>query len=140
MKGKRTFIAGAVWLILFGTVHSLAFVRGLVVEPTEEFEKRFHDAGKAWKIEMGPLQTTALDTMQILSGSYSILLIFAGAMNLTCMSALIAHNALKRATILNIVFISMLLALTIAFRFPPPMVFAGIILFCFCSSLMYQMK
>jgi len=133
-SGYKTFLAGAIALIVFGAMHLLAVYNANFREPTDPKMAEISAAAKAHIIELGPFTPSAWGTMQILNGSYSVLLIYAGVLNLSVMRVAAQAGRLKGLTVCNIFFVALLLLITIIFQFPPPMLFAGIALTLFSAS------
>ncbi len=137
--GRRTFMAGAIGLLVFGSVHLLAIYKGLVVGPTTPAEVAINNAEKAFKVlDAGPFHATGWHTMNILNSSYSALLLYAGVLNLIAVGPAVATGRLRKLTMVNIVFVAVLLAITLIFQFPPPGLFAAMTLILFVVSLMRQ--
>ena len=89
-------------------------------------------------MDMGPFHPTGWHTVNILNSSYSALLLYAGVLNLAALSPAIAAGRLRRLTVVNIAFVSVLLAITLALQFPPPALFATITLAFFAISFFRQ--
>lgn len=138
--GGQAFAAGAIGLIAGGVFHSLAVLGALLGEPTNEADAAYRNAAKAFELLPPPLGTTMWDAAQILSASYSVLIIQVGVLNLVVMRAMHAQGQLARLTWLNVVFVTLLLAIGAAVLFPPPIIFAGFSLACFAFSLRQQIR
>lgn len=136
--GRRWFVAGGVALILFGAVHLLAVYKTLVVGPTEPAEIALTNQLKAFQTTIGPFKPSAWHTMNILNCSYSVLLIFAGVLDLLSAGPAAAADRLRPLTLANVIFTFLIAAICLAFQFPPPLVFAGAAWFCFTLSLIKQ--
>jgi hypothetical protein len=122
--GRGWFKAGAIGLIVFGAVHLLAVYKGLFRQPTTPQEIAAHEALLALRMDMGPFRPTGWHTTMILNSSYSVLLIFAGALDLLSLNALVAADRLRPLAAVNSLFCGVLFLITAAFQFPPPMLFA----------------
>jgi len=133
-SGHKTFLAGAISLIIFGSVHLLAVYKANFTEPTDPKLAEINAAAKAYTIELGPFTPSAWGGMQILNSSYSVLLIYVGILNLSAMRSAAQAGRLTALTVCNIFFIVLLLLITIVYQFPPPMLFAGIALIFFGVS------
>ncbi|NOT01277.1 MAG: hypothetical protein HOP29_11685 [Phycisphaerales bacterium] len=123
--GRRTFIAGSVVLILFGAVHVLAVYQANFTTQPDPKLAEIDAAAKAYTVRLGPFSPTAFGGIQILNSSYSVLLIYAGVLNLLVLRAASQAGRLKAITVCNVVFVGLLLGITILFQFPPPMLFAA---------------
>lgn len=91
-------------------------------------------AAKSYTVPIGPFTASAWGGMQILNASYSVLLLYAGTLNLLAMRPAAQTGRLRALTTCNVLFVAMLLGITILFQFPPPMLFAGTTLIFFCVS------
>jgi hypothetical protein len=138
-RGRRTFIAGAIGLLVFGSVHMIAIYKGLIVGPKTPDEIAIDNAERAFKIlDVGPFHTTGWHTMNILSISFSALLLYTGVLNLLVMGPMMAAGRLRKLTAVNIVFVILLMAIILVFQFPPPALFAALTLLFFVWSWMRQ--
>lgn len=137
-RGRKMFIAGAITLLIFGSVHLLAVYQSLFVAPTAPAEIEADRALYALKFDMGPFHPTGWHTVNILNSSYSALLLYAGVLNLTAVGPAIAAGRLRRLTVVNIAFVAVLLAIVLALQFPPPALFAATALAFFAISFFRQ--
>ena len=81
-KGHKTFFAGAIVLVLFGSVHLMAVYQGNFVPPADERDAEIKRLALQSTMTMGPFKPSAWGGMQILNSSYSVLLIYVGVLNL----------------------------------------------------------
>ncbi|MEK6644277.1 MAG: hypothetical protein AABZ08_10240 [Planctomycetota bacterium] len=138
ISGHRWFKAGAITLILFGSVHLLAVYKSLCTTPTDLQEIRLNEALRAFKMELGPFHPTAWHTLNILNASYSALLLYVGIMNLIALGPVAAAGSLRTLTLVNILFTTILFTICLALQFPPPMVFALACMVFFAVSYVKQ--
>jgi len=124
VPGRAWFKAGAIGLVVFGSVHVWAVYKGLFGHPTTPEEIAAHQALLALRMDMGPFRPTGWHTTMILNSSYSVLLIFTGVLNLLSLNALVAADRLRPLSAVNALFCGVLFLITAAFQFPPPMLFA----------------
>jgi hypothetical protein len=124
VPGKRLFVAGCIVLVLFSAVHMIPMFADIFVEPTKPVEIEAKRAMAAVVVDMGPFHTNWAKLNQLLSGSYSALLFFAAALNLVALPAIIAQGRLRALALVNVMFVAILLAISLIYRFPPPAVFA----------------
>lgn len=117
-------MAGCIVLLVFSTVHMIPMFNDLLVEPTKPMEVEAKRAMAAVLVDIGPFQTSWVKLNQLLSASYSALLFFVAAINLVALPAVVAHGRLRALAMVNAVFTSILLAISLAARFPPPAVFS----------------
>jgi hypothetical protein len=138
--GSRLFRAGAIGYVVFAGVHLTTFLRNLLMAPTDPLQIEAERALRAVVVDMGPFHTHFGHLVRLLSASYSTLLLFVGTLNLVALPAAVAHGRLRALTLANLVFCGLLLALAVAVRFPPPMVFALVIELLFALSLVAQRR
>jgi hypothetical protein len=136
--GRKSFIGGSVVLILFGAVHLLAVYHANFHPPANEQEAEIKRMESEYKIPMGPFTATGWGCVQILNSGYSVLLLWVGVLNLLVMRPAIAAGRLRAIAVCNIVFVAILLAITVVFQLPPPMVFNATALVLFGVSWWMQ--
>ncbi len=136
--GRRLFLAGSIVLILFGAVHVLAVYKSLIVGPESPAEADADRALRAFSMNMGPFHPTGWHTLNILNASYSVLLIYAGVINLIALGPAIAAGRLRALTLANMIFVALIAAVPLLLQFPPPLVFALLALILFILSLVKQ--
>ena len=132
--GKRPFIAGCVTLLLFTATHMITMFANLFVEPTKPVEVEATRAMAAVAVDMGPFHTSWLGLNRLLSASYSTLLLFVATLNLVALPAVVAHGRLRAVAAVNVIFVGILLAIAVIYRFPPPGVFSVIALVFFIAA------
>lgn len=133
--GKWQFIAGCITLLLFSTVHMIPMFIDMFVEPTAPAEIEAKRAMASVVVDMGPFHTHKGKLWLLLSASYSTLLYFVVAINLAALPAIIALDRLRFVAYVNAIFTMVLLAISLAYQFPPPAVFALIAAVCFIAAL-----
>lgn len=138
--GRKTFMAGAIVLVLFGAVHLLAIYQGNFVPPPPGPEAELDRMAREIKQEIGPFEASAFGLIQLLNASYSVLLLYAGAVSLVAVGPAAAHGSFRRLTITNLILAALLLFLTILYQFPPPMLFAAAALILFTVSFLLQRR
>ncbi len=138
--GQRMFLGAAVGLVLFGLVHSLAVYNANFGPPRSAADAELHQLMRDLQIQVGPMRSSAWGAVQILNASYSVLLLYVGTLNLLVLETVAVHGKLRALTVANLVFTGLLLVITIAYQFPPPMVFAVIVFVLFALSLYQQRR
>lgn len=138
VAGRRAFVAASYLLVCFGAVHMIAVYQGIFTTPTSAPEIAMAKAARAVEVPMGPFRPTAFGGIQILNASYSVLLVYAGLVNLLLVDAAHAAGQLRRLTLINILMAWLLLMITVVFQFPPPMVFAAAVTILYKVSLNQQ--
>src|SRR5262245_17696275 len=95
VRGRRTFIAGAIVLLLFGGTHLLTVFKTSLTPPATPQEQAVDKALRDMVlISAGPIHPTARDAVDILTRSYSVLLFFVGVVDLLCWRAMAAAGRL----------------------------------------------
>jgi hypothetical protein len=138
LSGRRTFLAGAIGWLAFGAVHLLAVYHAYFAPPRGAAEANLKAAALQVREKMGPFEPTAWGGIQILNASYSILLLFVGALNLVVLRPTAEYGRLRALTLLNMLLAALLMTVTIIYQFPPPMILAGVIGALFIVSLLRQ--
>lgn len=138
IPGRRLFLAACIVLLLFGGTHLIAVWHDNFVTPTDSLQIEAERAMSAVKFDIGPFHTHAAMLVQLLSASYAVLLLALGAVNLIAMKPCIANRRFRALTIANLIFVGLLLALTVIYQFPPPMLFAATAEILLIASLIRQ--
>src|SRR5262245_48376153 len=133
--GKRLFIAGCITLFVFSAVHMIPMFADILSEPTKPAEIEAKRAMSAVAVDMGPFHSNWAKLTQLLSVSYSALLFFVVALNLVALPAVIAHSRLWALSLVNTIFVGILLATSVIFQFPPPGVFSLVAAILFLSAM-----
>jgi hypothetical protein len=136
--GRRSFVAGALVLLLFGAVHLLAVYKSNFMPPEPGPAAELDRMAKDLKHRIGPFEASAFGLIQLLSASYSVL--YAGATSLATVGPAVTHGRLSRLTTLNLMLAALLLLLTVLAQFPPPMFFAAVATILFAVSLIQQWR
>jgi hypothetical protein len=132
--GRRLFLAGCITLVIFSTVHLIPFFHSILAEPTDPLEVEASRALAAVAVDMGPFHSNFGKLVHLLSASYSVLLYFVAALNFAALPSVAAAGRLRRLAMVNAAFVAVLLAIALAYQFPPPGVFALIALLLFVAA------
>lgn len=139
VRGARTFIAGAIVLLLFGGTHLSAVYISATTPPSTPQEQILDKVMRETVlIPDSSIKTTTHDAMEILSRSYSTLLIFVAIVDLLCWRAMAAVGRLRRLALVNLIFSIILAILPALALFPPPMAFSTIAALLFGYSWLAQ--
>lgn len=138
VRGRRAFVAGIVFLFVFGAAHGLAVYSSNFKQPATEDARQVQGILKETVVQKSPFQATTWGAVQILSCSYSALLFYVAMLNALAFKPMIAAGRLRALTITNIVFAAVLLLVTVIFRVLPPMLFSVLVLLCFFVSFTQQ--
>jgi hypothetical protein len=124
-------------LIVFSAVHMIPMLMAMFIEPTKPLEVEAKRAMAAVIVDIGPFQTDWRMLNHLLSASYSALLFFVAALNLVALPAAIAFGGdrFRGLAMVNVIFVGLLLAISLACRFPPPAVFCVIAEAFFIAAL-----
>jgi hypothetical protein len=124
IRGGRTFVAGAIVLLVFGATHLSAVIKTAVVPPATPEQQALDKAlNEVVLFSAGPVNVTSRDAVSILNRSYSVLLFFAGVIDLLCWRAMAAAGRLGRLALANMIFSAIIALIPLLFLFPPPTVF-----------------
>ncbi len=131
VPGRALFVAATWVLVLFSTIHMIPMFADLFGSPTQPLEIEAKRAMAAVTVDLGPFHTHWGKLNQLLSASYSALLYFVAAVNFVTVGAAAAHGKLRSLALVNAIFAAILLAICLAFSFPPPAVFSLLALVLF---------
>lgn len=133
--GRRWFLAGSIVMLLFGCTHSVTVIKdffGSVPAPFVALD----EAMRAATVKMGPFVADVRGLQHILSISYSLLILTVAAIDLTMLKPAIAAGRLRTLAGLNFTLAAGLFGVSLAFQFPPPMVFALLAAICFFVAML----
>jgi hypothetical protein len=129
--GQRWFLCGSIAMLVFGALHVLAVVDAFAGKPATAELEAIHRAMRDYRRTFGPLEASAWGALQLLNASFSLLMLQLGVINLVARRPVAAAGRLGRLALVNVAFSAVLLALTIAAQFPPPLVFAALVFLLF---------
>lgn len=127
MRGLGWFRAGAIVWLLAGALHLLAIYNAVWGVPTDPAELRFREAARDFRVELGPIAPSGWDGMLVLSWSWSVTMFALAGLDLLVAGLLRRTGdaaGLRAASTANALAAIALLAVSIAYTFPPPAVFA----------------
>ena len=128
--GRRLFKAGAVALLILGLVHSLSLFRKLV--PANETEKQLLDLMANYRFNlMGSFRSMA----QLLHGfsvSFMVAALGFGVFDLALSGE--RSGLLKRAALINILWLATMTAVSLHYFFAAPASFLGVTLVVFIMA------
>jgi len=128
-SGRRLFIAGAVFLLVLGCVHSLSLVHDLV--PSNESEKQLLDLMSNYRFNlMGSMRS--MDTLlRGFSISFMLAAFVVGALGLALRHE--RAGVLKRVALVNAIWLAVMTAVSLRYFFVMPTSFlvVGLAIFTF---------
>jgi hypothetical protein len=125
--GRRLFKAGAVALVILGLVHSLSLIRDLA--PANDTEKQLLDLMSSYKFNLlGSLRSMA-DLLRGFSVSFMLAALGFGAFDLLLSRE--RAGLLKRAALINIIWLTTMTAVALHYFFIVPTSFLAATLFLF---------
>jgi hypothetical protein len=136
--GRRSFIAGSLILILFGLVHTIVVLAEAFNPPDDARLVALHTTMRELKVERGPFNPSEWALAQILTNSYSLLLVGLGIIGLLVVRPMAMVGRLRALTTLFIMLTGTLVLINVLWMFPPPLLFSGLALAAFCSSMVRQ--
>jgi hypothetical protein len=119
-KGRRFFTVASVLLVVVAGAHTT----GMLSTPSDPAAKTVEAAMRAYHTDLGlGMSPSAWDVMHTLGFTMSILLVALGLQNLVTVH-LAGHVAglVRRLSLVNVVFMGALAALSWTYRIPPPFV------------------
>ena len=128
--GRRIFLAGAVWLLLLGCVHSLSLLVQQV--PANDTEKQLLDLMTSYKLNlMGTLRS-----MDELFRGFSIAFMLAafGFGGLDLAMAGERSALLKRVALVNVLWLATMTAVSLRYFFALPTSFLAVALVIFVAA------
>lgn len=140
MAGLNWFRTGAVGTLLFGCAHLVAVYKVNFAPPPTPEMAAAKAALESVQEQFGPLRASAWGGLQILNASYSILLFQVGVLSLSAAPACARAGRLASLTWINLTAMAALLAVSLWFQFPPPAVFAFLLVVIFAVSLARQQR
>jgi hypothetical protein len=128
--GRRLFKAGAVALLVLGLVHSLSLLRDPV--PANETEKQLLGLMSSYKFNLlGSIRTMA-GMLRGFSVSFMLAALGFGLLDLTLSRE--RAGLLKRAALINIIWLTAMTAISLHYFFIVPTSFLGVTLLIFIAA------
>lgn len=118
MRGGRWIRAGAVGLLVVAVLHAVGHFSGGPADPAAAaLEKTMRD----YRFEIMGMHPSAHDITQSLSLTMTVMLLFAGTIDLALFGAVATDpRAMRRLALINAVGVAVLAALFAYYRIPPP--------------------
>jgi len=128
--GRRLFKTGAVALLLLGLVHSLSLIRELV--PANVTEKQLLDLMSSYKFNLLGSFRSMADMLRGFSVSFMVAALGFGVFDLALSRE--RSGLLKRAALINILWLATMTAVSLHYFFVVPSSFFGATLLIFIAA------
>jgi hypothetical protein len=128
--GRRLFLAGAVWLLILGGVHSLSFFVTQV--PANDTEKQLLDLMANYKFNLMGSMCTMAGLMRGFSISFMLAALGFGALDLALARERV--GLLKRVALVNIIWLAVMIAVSLRYFFVVPISFLTVALLLFALA------
>jgi len=126
-RGRRLFVAGAVFLIVIGLVHSLSLIKAPV--PSNDTERRLLDLMSNYKFDLLGSMRSMESLMTGFSISFMLAALGFGAMDLALRRE--RPQLLKRIALLNTLWLVLMTAISLRYFFAVPTSFLSAALLIF---------
>jgi len=125
--GRRLFTAGAVWLLLMGLVHSLSFL--VKQSAANETERQLLELMANYKFNLMGSMRSMDNLLRGFSIAFMLAALGMGALDLV----LVRERAglLKRVALVNIFWLTAMMAVSLCYFFAIPISFIGVALLIF---------
>jgi len=125
--GRRLFLAGAIWLLLLGAVHSLSFIKKQT--PANETERQLLDLMSNYKFNVAGSMRSMENFMTGFSICFMLAALCCGLLDL----AVVKERAalLKRISLVNILWLGVMVAVALRYFFIVPTTFLSVALLIF---------
>lgn len=128
--GRRLFLAGAIWLLLMGAVHSLSFVKKQT--PANETERQLLDFMSNYKFNALGAMRSMEDFLTGFSISFMLAPLGFGLLDLSLVKERAA--LLKRISLVNILWLVFMVFVAIRYFFIIPIAFLSMALLIFALA------
>ncbi len=125
MRGGRWIRAGAIGLLIVAALHAVGHFSGGPPDPAAAaLERSMRD----YHYEIMGMHPSAHDITQSLSLTMTVLLLFAGTIDLALFGAVATNpRAMRRLAFINVLGVAALVAVFAYYRIPPPFVTLAIV-------------
>ena len=128
--GQRLFTAGAAWLIVMGLVHSLSFFAGQAA--ANEPERQLIDLMTNYKMNLMGTMRTMSDLFRGFSISFMLATFVVGALDFAVRRE--RSWLLKWITLVNVLWLAVMLAVSLRYFFVIPIAFLSVALVIFVAA------
>lgn len=128
--GRRLFKIGGVLLLVLGLVHSLSLISAPV--PANDTERQLLDLANNYRFNLMGSQRSLWNLMRGFSISFMLAALGFGALDLVLSRE--PSALLKRVTLLNILWLALMIAISLCYFFAAPTFFLALPLVAFILS------
>jgi hypothetical protein len=133
MRGGRWIRAGAIGLLVVAVLHAVGHFSGGPADPAvAALEKSMRD----YRFEIMGMHPSMHDIAQSLSLTMTVMLLFAGTIDLALFGAITTNpRAMRRLALINALGVAVLVGLFAYYRIPPPCVTLAVVGILFTIGL-----
>jgi hypothetical protein len=128
--GRRLFLAGAIWLLLMGAVHSLSFIKPLT--PQNETERQLFDLMSNYKFNVAGSMRSMDNFMTGFSICFMLAALGFGLLDLSLVKERAA--LLKRISLVNFLWLVAMVIVALRYFFIVPITFLSVALLIFALA------
>jgi hypothetical protein len=125
--GRRLFLAGAIWLLLMGAVHSLSFIKPLT--PQNATERQLFDLMSNYKFNIAGTMRSMDNFMTGFSICFMLSALGFGLLDVSLVKERAA--LLKRISLVNILWLAIMVGVALRYFFIVPIAFLSVALLIF---------
>ncbi|HKV61254.1 MAG TPA: hypothetical protein VJO16_05030 [Candidatus Acidoferrum sp.] len=128
--GRRLFLAGAIWLLLMGAVHSLSFIKQPT--PQNETERQLFDLMSNYKFNVAGAMRSMDNFMTGFSICFMLAALGLGLLDLSLVKERAA--LLRRISLVNILWLAVMVVIALRYFFIVPTTFLSVALLIFALA------
>ena len=125
--GRRLFLAGAIWLLLMGAVHSLSFIKPLT--PQNATDRQLFDLMSNYKFNVAGTMRSMDNFMTGFSICFMLAALGFGLLDLSLVKERAA--LLKRISLVNVLWLVVMVGVSLRYFFVVPVTFLSVALLIF---------
>ena len=125
--GRRLFLAGAIWLLLMGAVHSLSFIKPLT--PQNATERQLFDLMSNYKFNVAGTMRSMDNFMTGFSICFMLAALGFGLLDLSLVKERAA--LLKHISLVNVLWLVVMVGVSLRYFFVVPVTFLSVALLIF---------
>jgi hypothetical protein len=128
--GRRFFVAGGVWLVLIGLVHSLSLIGKQV--PANDTEKQLLELMTNYRFDLMGSMRSMGELLRGFSIAFMLAALVMGAVDLVLSRE--REGLLKRVALVNVIWLAGMMAVALRYFFVIPISFLAIALILFALA------
>jgi len=128
--GRRLFLAGAIWLLIMGAVHSLSFINPLT--PQNATERQLFDLMSNYKFNVAGTMRSMDNFMTGFSICFMLAALGFGLLDLSIVKERAA--LIKRVSLVNILWLVVMVGVALRYFFIVPTTFLSVALLIFAFA------